>query len=92
MRIKSLSSLASLVLAFGISASAVSSFADSTFVAEPQENGAQNSDDEDLRLAKELGCPKGPYVNCMPPTTNLFCKATVRMWVSENCPNVSYAD
>ncbi len=94
MQNKSSHSFVPLVLKLAISGLAVTSFAAPTFTPETQESRFLTTEDEALiKLAKEAGCPKeGTMINCMPPTTFLFCRTAVRKWVNDNCPNVSYAD
>lgn len=36
-------------------------------------------------------CPTSSTINCMPPTTNKYCKSDYRQWAQQNC-DVSYLD
>lgn len=36
-------------------------------------------------------CPASSSINCMPPTTNAYCKSDYRQWAQQNC-DVSYLD
>jgi len=40
---------------------------------------------------EEFVCPTINIINCMPPTTNPYCKGDFRSWAQDNC-DVSYLD
>lgn len=43
--------------------------------------------------AKPVKCPRpGTVINCFPPTTNPYCRLTVRRWVQAHCAGVRYRD